>query len=103
MMKSDARASLDRLLAGYLQCGTWAACTLIGAGLLLDARAAEAGATMLTSGVALFILLPVVRVVLMLAVFTRQRDYLYAAIAATVLAVITAGCVIGIRLGPLAG
>jgi hypothetical protein len=39
----------------------------------------------------------------MLAVFTRQRDYLYAAIAATVLAVITAGCVIGIRLGPLAG
>jgi uncharacterized membrane protein len=39
----------------------------------------------------------------MLAVFARQRNYLYVTIAATVLAVIAAGCVIGLRLAPLAG
>jgi uncharacterized membrane protein len=94
--KHSTSASLDRLLAGFLQCGTWAACALIGAGLF-------AGTKALTAGVALFILLPVLRVVLMLAVFARQRDYLYATIAATVLLVIAAGCVIGMRLGPLAG
>ncbi|WP_244173395.1 DUF1634 domain-containing protein [Caballeronia temeraria] len=88
--------TLDRLLASFLQCGTWAACALIGAGLFV-------GTKVLTAGVALFILLPVLRVVLMLAVFARRRDYLYVTIAATVLAVIAAGCVIGIRLGPLAG
>jgi uncharacterized membrane protein len=48
-------------------------------------------------------LLPVLRVVLMLAMFARQRDFLYATIAATVLLVIAAGCAIGMRLGPLAG
>lgn len=95
-MKCATSASMDRLLARFLQCGTWAACALIGTGLLFDAKA-------LTAGVALFILLPVLRVVVMLAAFAQQRNYLYVTIAATVLAVIAAGCVIGLRLGPLAG
>ncbi|WP_250437486.1 MULTISPECIES: DUF1634 domain-containing protein [unclassified Caballeronia] len=95
-MKDLTPKTLDRLLAGFLQCGTWAACALIGAGLF-------AGTKLLTAGVALFILLPALRVVLMLAVFARQRDFLYATIAATVLLVIAAGCAIGMRLGPLAG
>ncbi|WP_321795768.1 DUF1634 domain-containing protein [Caballeronia sp. J97] len=95
-MKHATPATLDRLLAAFLQCGTWTACAMIGAGLIFGSNA-------LTAGVALFILLPVLRVVLMLAVFARQRNYLYVTIAATVLAVIAAGCVIGVRLGPLAG
>ncbi|SAK77473.1 hypothetical protein AWB80_04639 [Caballeronia pedi] len=95
MTKPHASASLDRLLAGFLQCGTWAACALTGAGLIFGTKA-------LTAGVALFILLPVLRVVLMFGVFARQRNVLYAAITATVLAVIVAGCVIGVHLGPLA-
>ena len=102
-MKPRAHVSLDRLLANFLQWGTWAACASIGAGLLLDAHAGGSGAKALSAGVALFIMLPVLRVALMLAVFARQRNYLYVTIAAAVLAVIAAGCVIGIRLGPLAG
>ena len=97
------RVALDRVLARFLQFGTWAACVVIGAGLLLDAHAAGTGAKALSAGVALFIVLPVLRVALMLAVFARQRNFLYVTIAATVLAVIAAGCVLGIRLGPLAG
>ncbi|BAN26194.1 DUF1634 domain-containing protein [Caballeronia insecticola] len=98
-----SHASLDRMLASFLQYGTWAACALLGAGLLLDAHAPGSGMTLLTAGVASFIVLPVLRVALMLVVFARQRNFLYVTIAATVLAVIAAGCLIGVRLGPLAG
>ncbi|SAK55660.1 hypothetical protein AWB79_02210 [Caballeronia hypogeia] len=102
-MTPRTSAALDRLLAAFLQFGTWAACAIVGAGMLLDAHAAGSGAATLSAGIALFILLPVLRLVLMLAVFARQRNFVYVTIAATVLAVIAAGCVIGVRLGPLAG
>jgi len=95
-MKDFTPASMDRVLARFFQCGTWAACVLTGAGLVIGTKA-------LAAGVALFILLPVLRVVVMLAVFARQRNYVYVTIAATVLAVIAAGCAIGLRLGPLGG
>ncbi|APR37327.1 hypothetical protein BTO02_01020 [Paraburkholderia sp. SOS3] len=103
---------LDRWLAILLQYGTWIACTVIGAGLVLNAAAGAGmlqakyvpwGANVITAGVGLFVLLPVSRVALMLVVFARQRNRRYAAIAATVLAIIAAGCVLGIRLGPVGG
>ncbi|MDR5821544.1 DUF1634 domain-containing protein [Caballeronia sp. LZ043] len=103
MTKSPAHVSLDRLLAVFLQAGTWIACGLIGAGLVLQAWPVLWAAQAMTAGVALFVLLPVMRVALLLAVFARQRNMLYAALATAVLAVIAAGCVLGVRLGPLAG
>jgi hypothetical protein len=103
MTKSPAHLSLDRLLAKFLQAGTWAACALIGAGLLLQAWPVPWATHAVTAGVALFVLLPVLRVALLLVVFARQRNTLYAAIATAVLVVIAAGCVLGVRLGPLAG
>jgi uncharacterized membrane protein len=42
-------------------------------------------------GVALFIFLPVARVALMFAFFLRERDYVFTAIAALVLAIIGTG------------
>ncbi|WP_118179858.1 DUF1634 domain-containing protein [Paraburkholderia phosphatilytica] len=98
-------APLERLLAMFLQCGTWLACAMICAGIVsaADVHAAVSGATMLTAGVALFILLPVLRLLLMLAVFMRRRDYRYVAIAAAVLSIVAAGALLGVRLGPLAG
>jgi hypothetical protein len=107
-----ALPQLDRWLAALLQYGTWIACAVIGAGLvcnaaagagLLQAKETPWGASIITAGVGLFVLLPVLRVTLMLAVFARQRNRRYVAIAATVLAIIAAGCVLGIRLGPVGG
>jgi uncharacterized membrane protein len=46
-------------------------------------------------GIGLFILLPITRVILMLALFARIREYKFAAIAALVLAIILASLVIG--------
>ena len=48
-----------------------------------------------SAGIALFILLPVMRLILMLGVFLQQRDYRFGAIAALVLAIVAAGWVVG--------
>jgi uncharacterized membrane protein len=50
------------------------------------------------AGIAVFILLPVLRVILMLIVFVRQRDYRYTAIAANVLLIILLGFALGMYL-----
>jgi hypothetical protein len=39
----------------------------------------------------------------MLAVYLAGREYRFAWIAALVLLIVAAGCVLGIRLGPLGG
>jgi hypothetical protein len=100
-------AALDCLLAIVLQYGSWSACALICAGVTFEALA-KAGLPdrmahtfseeALKAGVALFILLPVLRVLVMFMVFVRERNYKYAAIAATVPAIVATGCVLGLRL-----
>jgi uncharacterized membrane protein len=48
------------------------------------------------AGIALFILLPIVRVILMLTIYLRDRDCQFAVVAAVVLLVIFAGCAVGL-------
>lgn len=97
---------MERLLAGVLNYGTWLASAVIGVGLTLAWLGSRASPPNLatppampvvTAGIAMLILLPVLRVALMLIVFVRQRDYRFGAIAALVLAIIFAGCVLGAR------
>ena len=57
----------------------------------------QGGYRLVQAGVALFILLPVARVALMLALFLRERDYAYTAISALVLLIIAAGVLSGLR------
>jgi hypothetical protein len=94
----------DQIIAALLWYGTWCACALIAIGMLLGMREHSvdsmgfglSGRSLVTAGVALFILLPVGRVALMLAVFLYERDYLYAIISAIVLLIIAAGVVMGL-------
>ncbi|MDR8395716.1 MULTISPECIES: hypothetical protein [Paraburkholderia] len=48
-----------------------------------------------TVGIALFILLPVMRFILMSGVFLHQRDYRFGAIAALLPAIVAPGLVVG--------
>lgn len=114
MNSPDVRTpQLERLVASLLQYGTWLASIAIGLGFALalidsmfgtrnlamipDMRLAEAG-------IALFILLPSLRVLVMLIVFLRERDYWLGFIAAVVLSVILLGFALGIRsASPSAG
>ena len=96
---------LEGLLAGTLHYGTWLASAVIGLGLalaLLESRlnaptlAIRRDMRIATIGIALFILLPVVRVIVMFIVYLRQRDYRLSAIALLVLTIILLGFALGL-------
>jgi Protein of unknown function (DUF1634) len=98
-------AQLEWLLAGTLHLGTWLASAAIGLGLalaLLDSRFSAPKLAILrdmriaTIGIALLILLPVVRVIVMLIVYLRDRDYRLSAIALLVLTIILLGFAVGL-------
>ena len=93
---------LESLLAGVLHYGSWIASAAIAVGLALtlgaNYLAVLANLHLVTIGIALFILLPVLRVVLMLIVFLRERDYRFSAIAALVLTILLVGFVLGTRV-----
>lgn len=94
----------ERLIARLLWNGTWLASAIIAAGLILDflhridvaLLPSQAGSQVAAAGIALFILLPIARVVLMLAIFLHERDYAYTAISAVVLVIIGIGFAIGL-------
>jgi len=98
---------LEELLAALLRYGSWSASAAIGLGYALaligahpptQNLAALANMRIVSVGIVLFILLPILRVLLMLLVFVCKRDFRFAFIAGTVLAII----LLGIFLGNLA-
>jgi Protein of unknown function (DUF1634) len=98
-------AQLEWLLAGTLHLGTWLASAAIGLGLalaLLDSRFSAPKLAILrdmriaTVGIALLILLPDVRVIVMLIVYLRHRDYRFSAIALLVLTIIPLRFAVGL-------
>jgi hypothetical protein len=103
----ELEPSLERLLSKLLYYGTWLACAVIAAGLaatLFGMRggahvitASSPGIWLVTAGILMLILLPVIRVALMLIVFVREHDYTFGAIAALVLTFIVLGFVLGAR------
>jgi uncharacterized membrane protein len=86
---------LEATLARLLSRGTWLASAVTGAGLVFGFSTGHRDLRMVTAGIALFILLPVLRVAVMLVAFLRQRDYRFGAFAAFVLIVIALGFVAG--------
>ena len=91
-------ALLDRQLAVLLSYGTLAASAVIMVGLVLplfSLPSAIGHVPVVTVGVAGIILLPVVRVLTMCLSFLHARDFVFAAIASFVLAIIVLSFVIG--------
>ena len=89
---------LERLLARVLDQGTWLASGIIAVGWILAASGWRT-VGVVNAGVALFLLLPVLRVLIMLVVFLRERDYRFGAITALVLSIIVLGALLGARMG----
>ena len=54
------------------------------------------GAQIVTAGIGLFVLLPILRVILMLIFFAKEGDHKFAAAAAVVLLILFAGFAIGL-------
>ncbi len=93
---------MEYLLSGFLRYGALLACASITFGLALHWSLGESATLSLSAirliaaGVALIILLPVMRVALMMAVFFWQKDYIFTGIAGTVLGIIAGGFLWGI-------
>ena len=85
----------ELLLAGLLRYGTWLASGVTGLGLALSLVGVE-GARVVAAGVALFIALPVLRVLVMLGAFILDQDYRLVIVTTVVLVTILAGLVIGL-------
>ena len=85
------------LLAELLRYGIWLASGVTGLGLAMSLAGVE-GARVVSAGVALFIALPVLRVLLMLGAFVLNQDYRLVLVATVVLTTILAGLVIGLSL-----
>jgi len=85
----------ELLLAWLLRYGTWLASGVTGLGLALSLVGVE-GARVVAAGVALFVALPVLRVLVMLGAFILNRDYRLVIVATAVLMTILAGLVIGL-------
>ena len=98
MNPSARHPELENLLAQVLDKGTWLASAAIAVGLLL-AGAGSLGMTLVRLGIALFIGLPILRVLVMMIVFWRDRDYRFALIALFVLLIIGVGAVCATYLG----
>lgn len=96
--QSGASTILVSRLAGLLSIGTLAASSLIAFGMLLrwTGLAADVGSfAIIQSGVALLILLPVARVVVMLIYFLHNRDYRFGIVAGLVLSFVAAAFAFG--------
>jgi uncharacterized membrane protein len=88
---------LELLLAALLRYGTWLASGVTGLGLALSFSGIE-GTSVVTAGVALFIALPVLRVLVMLGAFIHNQECRLVIVAALVLMTMLAGFVIGLSL-----
>ena len=96
---------LEDLLAAFLRYGSWAALATIGLGYAIALigshpptwnLAGLPNMRIVSMGIVLFILLPILRVFLMLLVFLRQRDFRFAFISGMVLAIILLGIFLGV-------
>jgi hypothetical protein len=91
---------LETMLADLLGRGTFLASMVIAVGLAWASTEsggpASIGARIVTAGIALFIALPVLRLLLMLVVFLRQRDFRFVAITAMFLTIIFLGLALGV-------
>ncbi|BCL77655.1 DUF1634 domain-containing protein [Ktedonobacteria bacterium brp13] len=102
--KKRKPARLDLTLAWILSYGTWIASALIAAWLVLPLLGQSpvvsipyisGGLQLVTVGIAVIIMLPVLRVITMLIAFLHKRDYRFAAIAALVLLILLFAFAIG--------
>ena len=68
---------IESLLAAVLNIGTWLASVLIGVGLVLslfnERTPFPTAVQVVYAGIGLFVLLPMLRVILMLTIFVKER------------------------------
>lgn len=97
----------EQRIAALLHSGTWLASAVVAVGLAWQVSESYVrhspiktvtGVQFVTVGVGLFISLPIIRLLFMLLMFLRERDYTFTLIAAIVLGIIFTGFVVGLQM-----
>ncbi|HEY4012484.1 MAG TPA: DUF1634 domain-containing protein [Polyangiaceae bacterium] len=91
-MNHDRARDLERRIAALLHVGTWTASAVITVGMVMPR-----GAWVVSGGIALFIALPILRVVVASVELLRRRDFRVGAISVLVLAIIALGIAVGLH------
>jgi uncharacterized membrane protein len=97
MTTGPASGELEQRLGATLSAGAWLACAVIAGGMTWVFFNAASGWMIVMVGIAIIILLPIVRVAMMLAAFAKARDFRFVAVAAGVLLVIGLGVLAGLH------
>ena len=96
---------MEWLVSRQLKYGIWLASSVTALGMIValfgrcivpHGHTMTLGTSIVMKGIALIILLPVLRVVLMLIMFLRERDYLFGMISGIVLVTIGVSVVAGL-------
>lgn len=97
-MKDDETGRLERVVGRVLRVGGITSTIVLAVGLVLTlARpAAPVAGTVLRAGLIILIATPVARVVASVIEYTAERDWLFAALTLTVLAVLLGSLLIGV-------
>jgi len=104
---ADGTFQLERLLARQLRYGIWLASTVTALGMIVGlfgwrmaphGQTVTLGTSIIRTGIALIITLPILRVALMLIVFLLERNYLFGMISCVVLITIGVSVVIGLYI-----
>lgn len=95
--KHAGAESIEIILAKLLRIGSVIAAALMGAGLLLSVLgvAGALGTELVTIGLIVLVSTPVMRVAVAMAVFVRDKDYLFALFCLVVIGALGLGVLIG--------
>ena len=101
----DDAHRMDLLLARQLRYGIWLASSVTALGMIValfgryivpHGHTMTLGTSIVMKGIALIILLPILRVDLMLIMFLRERDFLFGMISGIVLVTIGVSAIAGL-------
>jgi uncharacterized membrane protein len=96
-VKPSRVEAIEVILAKLLRIGSVIAGALMAVGLVMTliAPVAALGTELITIGLVVLVATPVMRVTVAMAVFVRDRDYLFALFCLVVLAALAVGMLIG--------
>lgn len=93
--KESRADSMEMILARLLRIGSMIAAGLMAVGIVLMIFGATLGGTLVLAGLLTLVSTPVIRVLAAMAVFLRERDYLFAGFCVVVILSLAVGMMIG--------
>jgi uncharacterized membrane protein len=93
--RMERPVALELILARWLRAGSTLAAAIMAAGIAALLAGLPVGGTVITVGIWVLMSTPVIRVVVALLVFLRERDWLFALFCLVVLASLAAGVWLG--------